>query len=70
MKCHECDADADPCMDMDFTDVEPGAVLHWCTACGRGAHAMNAALSKAFETRPGFADELLAEIDAVERGMS
>lgn len=58
---------SDPRYTMDFTDVEPGAFIHWCSACGPEAHAMNAALQSAFEDRGDeFTEQLEAAIEAAE----
>lgn len=66
--CQDCGAPADPEYTMDFTDVEPGAYIYWCAACGTRAKAMNDALDGAFKTRgPSFAQELEAAIKKVER---
>ena len=44
---------ADPAWVMRFDDIgEPP--IHWCSVCGPEAHAMEAALMEAMETRPGF----------------
>jgi hypothetical protein len=59
---------ADDRYTMDFSDVEPGAKIYWCSACGPVAHAMDAAIQEAFETRPGFAEEFEEAIETVERG--
>lgn len=53
---------ADPRYTMDFTDVEPGAYIYWCAACGPQAAAMNDALQSAMANRPGFADKLEHEL--------
>lgn len=65
MKCHDCELEADSAFTMDFTDVEPGAYLYWCTTHGQEAHKLNEALQDAFKERPGFATQLEAEIDKV-----
>ncbi len=61
--CQDCGRQADPRYTMDFTDVEPGAFIHWCAACGPASHALNDALQHALETRLGFAAQLEAEMD-------
>jgi hypothetical protein len=67
MKCRDhdevCGNEADPAFTMDFTDVEPGAYIYWCSKCGPRANAMMGALDKAFATRPGFAAELETAIN-------
>lgn len=68
-ECMDCGKLADERYTMDFTDVEPGAFLHWCAECGPRAHAMKDALLEALDTRgPAFARELEAAIDAAEAG--
>lgn len=55
---------------MDFTDVESGAYIYWCSNCGPGAHAMNEALEYALETRPGFEEkfkEVMEKVEAEQR---
>lgn len=41
---------------MNFTDVQPGAFLKWCSVCGPKAHVMDKAIQKAFIERPNFAE--------------
>jgi hypothetical protein len=48
---------------MDFTDVEPGGYIYWCAGCGPSAHEMNGIIERAFDTRPGFAEDFKREID-------
>ena len=65
--CQDCGETADPAYTMDFTDVEPGAYIYWCAACGGVANVMNDALQEAFKTRgPSFAQELEAAIKKAE----
>lgn len=69
MRCQdfeECGNEADPEFTMDFTDVEPGAYIHWCRECGPRAQEMDKALKEAFATRPGFAKQLEEAIDRVQ----
>ena len=66
--CHDCEMPADPEYDQDFTDVQDGRVLHFCKEHGEITRVMLAALDEAFKTRPGFAEELAAEIDRVKMG--
>jgi len=71
--CHDygdnpaCLKEADPRYRMDYTDVKGGAVMHWCAHCGPVAHAMEAAVNRAFEERPGFREEFR---EAIERAMA
>jgi len=63
-----CKRPSDPRFTMDFTDVEPGAFVHWCAACGPGAHAMNEALQRAFDTRgDAFTEQLEQAIEQAKR---
>lgn len=65
-KCrdHEvCGNLADPKFTMDFTDVEPGAYIHWCSSCGPIWTAVSDNLQEKMKTEPGFADKLSSEID-------
>ena len=57
---------ADPKWTMRFDDIGE-LPIHWCSACGPEAHAMNAALMEAMETRPGFQDDLAEAIENAER---
>lgn len=61
----DCLRDTDPAYRMDYTDIGQG-YIHWCSNCGKLAHAMKDAIEEAFATRPGFAEELKAEIDNAE----
>ncbi len=60
----ECLGEVDPQYTMDYTDVEGGGYIYWCSNCGPLAHAMEKAINHAFATRPGFAEDLK---DAIER---
>ena len=66
--CKDCGEPADPEYTMDFTDVEPGAYIYWCVACGPEAKMMNEALTEALSTRgPGFVKELETAIEKAEQ---
>lgn len=68
-ECRDCGAAADPQFTLDFTDVEAGEFLYWCSRCGPGVHALNDALQEAFATRGlGFAQQLETAIDEAEGG--
>lgn len=41
----DCLKDVDPRYTMDFTGVEPGAFIYWCSRCGPRAHQMGALLN-------------------------
>ncbi len=58
-----CRGVADARYTMDFTDVEPGGYIYWCAGCGPSAHEMNGIIERAFDTRPGFAEDFKREID-------
>lgn len=60
---------ADPAYTMHFDEVEPGAVIHWCSACGPEAHKIQAAIEKAFRERPGFAEQFEAAIVEAEQDL-
>lgn len=65
-KCKDfevCGNLADEKFTMDFTDVEPGAYIHWCSKCGPIWTAVNEALTDKLENEPGFADILESEIN-------
>ena len=53
-----CKKIADPKYTLDFTDVEPGAYIRFCSACGPEAHRINDALLGRCESEPGFAERL------------
>lgn len=55
---------ADSRFTMRFDDIGE-APIYWCSSCGAKAIAMNKALQQAFETRPGFFEELRAAVDEV-----
>jgi hypothetical protein len=57
-----CTGVSDPRYTMDFGDVEPGKVIHWCAECGPREHAINNALLLAIDNIPGFAERLEALI--------
>ncbi len=47
---------------MNFDSIgEPP--IYWCTFCGKQAAAITEVLDKAFEERPGFAEEFKKAID-------
>lgn len=48
---------ADPKYTMDFTDVEPGAYIYWCSACGPDSHKINETIKKVAEEDPGFVEK-------------
>ncbi len=50
----DCLGEVDPAYDMDYTDVEPGAVFRWCRVCGERARAWSELITKTCETREGF----------------
>jgi hypothetical protein len=62
-----CLREADPAYDMDFTDVKPGAILHWCTFCGPREAAMGAAFAKFVSSSPENFQKARDAIEA-ERG--
>lgn len=67
-KCKDCrdfglDVDADERYTLDFTDVEPGAYIHFCEQHGIEAKKMDDALKEAFASRPGFAQQLQNAMD-------
>jgi len=64
----DCLGYADDRFTMDFDDVVPGEKLYWCENCGPRAHAMVELIHKAIENRPGFEEEFVAAMDAVEDG--
>ena len=58
---------ADPQYTMDFSDVEPGAQILWCSNCGPQAHAMHAKIMAFLNKSPmnlALADKLIAEAEA------
>lgn len=64
-----CLGEADPKFTMDFTMVEKGAYIHWCSHCGPRAKKLSDAIDQACDERgPGFIAELRAELDEVEKG--
>ena len=53
---------------MDFTDVEPGAYIYWCSACGPEAKEMYDIITNALETRgPEFQEQFRKQVEAAER---
>lgn len=62
-----CGNVSDPRFTMDFTDVEPGAFIHWCAACGPTWHAVSDVLHEKIAEEPGFAKKLKEEIEKAER---
>ena len=61
----DCLKVADERYTMDFSDLGQPPI-YWCAKCGPEAQAINEALNKALDTRPGFAKELEAAISKVE----
>ena len=57
---------ADPRYTMDFTDVEGGGYIYWCSSCGKWAHEMNKRITHAMENRPGFVEKFRKAIKEVE----
>ena len=51
---------------MDFTDVEDGAYIYWCSACGPWANKINDALIKACDEQPGFKEKFARAMKEVE----
>ena len=76
MKCQNagqgvpgCLEEADPDLDMDFSEVvEPGEppVLHWCGPCHRVAVRLTRRLHEMCEACPEFAEVLEHEISKAE----
>ncbi len=55
---------------MDFSDVEPGAKIYWCTHCGPEAHAMADILENTIATRgKEFTDKLDGLIQDAEEAL-
>ena len=48
---------------MRFDDIGEGPI-EWCAHCGPEAQAMNQAITKAMEERPGFKEKFAAAIEA------
>jgi hypothetical protein len=58
-----CGKMADPRYTMDFTDVEPGAFIHWCETCGPFWTEIGEALTEKLREEPAFAGQLEASMD-------
>jgi hypothetical protein len=58
---------ADPAYTMDYSDVESGAFIHWCSVCGAEAQKLEAAIQIAFQTRPDFEADFRAAIEQAEK---
>lgn len=56
---------ADSRFTMRFDDIQEEP-LYWCSCCGVQAQQMNEALQQAFETRPGFAEDLQKAMDQLK----
>lgn len=55
---HEyCGNIADPQYTMDFTEVEPGAYIHWCSSCGPLWAEVNEALTEKLDEDPVFKEK-------------
>ncbi len=61
-----CAGEADDRYTMDYTDVEDGGFIYWCSKCGPLAHAMESGINEAFATRPGFGEEFAKAIADAE----
>lgn len=59
-----CLNQSDPRYTMDFTEVQPGAFIHWCAKCGPFEHRMLEALNERADADPAFLGTLKAAIDA------
>lgn len=53
-----CGNVSDPKYTMDFTDVEPGAYIHWCAECGPVWNEVNDNLTERIENENGFVVKL------------
>lgn len=62
----ECLKVADPAYAMDFTDVEPGLYLNWCSHCGPYAHKVRASLGGYLRENPEQVSVWEAELDRTE----
>lgn len=58
-----CGNESDPRYIMDFSDVEPGAYIYWCSKCGPDMHSINDALQEKLNSEPGFTKKLENEIN-------
>lgn len=58
---------ADPQYTMDFTDVEEGAYIYWCAACGPLEHMFKTAIETKLQTDPEFKEKLERAIDGAKR---
>ncbi|OPZ38338.1 MAG: hypothetical protein BWY99_01656 [Synergistetes bacterium ADurb.BinA166] len=47
-----CLREADRSYDMDFTDVKPGAFIHWCASCGPKETAIRTAFENFIHASP------------------
>lgn len=63
----ECLGEADPEYTMDYTDVEPGAYIHWCSHCGLVAHMMEKLICELSANDPTFVDRFEKAITEVEQ---
>ncbi len=67
MKCRDfevCGNEADERFTMDFTDVEPGAFIHWCATCGPVWHGVEKAINAKDAADPKFKEQFA---DAVNK---
>ncbi len=62
-----CGNQSDPRFTIDFTSVEPGAYIHWCSKCGPVMHALDELLTTMMEEVPGFAKKLKDAIEDAKR---
>lgn len=62
----DCLGVSDPAYTMRFDTIgeEP---IHFCSVCGKRARIFEAAISRTFDTRPGFAEEFK---QAIEQAMA
>lgn len=60
-----CGNPSDPRYTLDFTDVEPGAFIHFCATCGPLWAEVAEAIEDRARNEPGFAEKLEAEIEKV-----
>ena len=66
MKCKDfelCGNEHDDRYTMDFTDVEPGAYIYWCSVCGPIWHEVDKTLQQKLKTEPGFEEKFRAEVN-------
>lgn len=65
MKCKDferCGNEHDERYTMDFTDVEPGAYIYWCSSCGPLMHEIDKALQQKINNEPGFVQKFEKEV--------